>query len=98
MPMQARNRMRALSAAATLAVAAAAFAAPGEFANVPLITQDGQVVHFYDDLLKGKAVVINLIYTHCTASCPLAFLSGPLNEYCPLTVDDVAYTTSLSVW
>lgn len=70
-PMQARNRLGAACAAATMAVAVAAPAAPGEFANVPLITQDGQVVHFYDDLLKGKAVVINLIYTHCTASCPL---------------------------
>ncbi len=41
------------------------------FPNVPLTTQDGTVVHFYDDLLKGKAVVINLVYTRCTASCPL---------------------------
>src|SRR5713101_3633246 len=41
------------------------------FSNVSLTTQDGAVVHFYDDLLKGKAVVINLIYTRCTASCPL---------------------------
>jgi protein SCO1/2 len=41
------------------------------FPNVPLTTQDGTAVHFYDDLLKGKAVVINLIYTRCSASCPL---------------------------
>ena len=41
------------------------------FPNVPLTTQDGTVVRFYDDLLKGKAVVINLIYTRCSASCPL---------------------------
>src|SRR5438093_5741943 len=41
------------------------------FPNVPLTTQDGKVVRFYDDLLKGKAVAINLIYTHCSASCPL---------------------------
>src|SRR5712664_1293479 len=41
------------------------------FPNVPLTTQDGTVVHFYDDLLKGNAVVINLIYTRCSASCPL---------------------------
>ena len=32
--------------------------------NVPLITQDGKTVHFYDDLLKGKTVAIELIYTH----------------------------------
>src|SRR5947209_13163066 len=41
------------------------------FPNVPLTTQDGKVVRFYDDLLKGKSVAINLIYTHCSASCPL---------------------------
>ncbi|HSB78468.1 MAG TPA: SCO family protein [Candidatus Methylomirabilis sp.] len=41
------------------------------FPNVPLITQDGQTVHFYDDLLKGKAVLVNLIYTSCSDTCPL---------------------------
>ncbi|HSB68566.1 MAG TPA: SCO family protein [Candidatus Methylomirabilis sp.] len=41
------------------------------FPNVPLLTQDGQMVRFYDDLLKGKAVAINLIYTSCQDSCPL---------------------------
>jgi len=44
---------------------------PGYFPNVPLTTQDGKVVHFYDDLLKGKNVVINVIYTKCVLSCPL---------------------------
>jgi protein SCO1 len=41
------------------------------FPNVPLVTQDGQEVRFYDDLLKGKAVVVNLIYTSCKDLCPL---------------------------
>ena len=41
------------------------------FPNVPLCTQDGTTVHFYDDLLKGKAVAINLIYTSCKDECPL---------------------------
>lgn len=41
------------------------------FPNVELITQDGKTVHFYDDLIKGKIVVIDLIYTHCVDSCPL---------------------------
>jgi protein SCO1/2 len=43
---------------------------PG-FPNVELTTQDGKKVHFYDDLIKGKMVVIDLIYTHCQYSCPL---------------------------
>ncbi len=41
------------------------------FPNVPLVTQDGKTVHFYDDLLKGKLVAIDMIYTHCVDSCPL---------------------------
>jgi len=41
------------------------------FPNVALTTQDGKVVHFYDDLLKGKKVAINLMYTKCTSTCPL---------------------------
>ncbi len=60
---------------AALAVAGAARAdnawGANYFPNSPLTTQDGQVVHFYDDVLKGKNVAINLIYTRCTASCPL---------------------------
>ena len=41
------------------------------FPNVPLITQDGKTIHFYDDMLKGKIVVINFIYTECGDVCPL---------------------------
>jgi protein SCO1 len=41
------------------------------FPNVLLTTQDGTTVHFYDDLLKNKMVVIDLIYTHCKDVCPL---------------------------
>jgi len=44
---------------------------PDYFPNVPLTNQDGKVVHFYDDLMKGKNVAVNIIYTHCSASCPL---------------------------
>ena len=45
--------------------------AANEFPNVPLITQDGATVRFYDDLIKGKAVAIDLIYTTCKDECPL---------------------------
>jgi len=41
------------------------------FPNVPLITQTGKTVRFYDDLVKGKSVAINVIYTRCTDRCPL---------------------------
>ncbi|HEY2115870.1 MAG TPA: SCO family protein, partial [Candidatus Angelobacter sp.] len=39
--------------------------------NIELITQDGKKVHFYDDLIKGKIVAIDLIYTTCGYACPL---------------------------
>lgn len=42
-----------------------------EFPNVTLTTQDGQKVRFYDDLIKGKTVAIDLIYTDCKDECPL---------------------------
>jgi protein SCO1 len=38
--------------------------------NVELITQDGKNVHFYDDLVKDKMVVINFMYAHCEKVCP----------------------------
>ena len=39
--------------------------------NVTLTTQDGVDVRFYDDLIKGKIVAVNLIYTTCKYACPL---------------------------
>jgi protein SCO1/2 len=44
---------------------------PDYFPNVPVTTQDGKTVRFYDDLLKGKSVAILLFYTSCQDVCPL---------------------------
>lgn len=41
------------------------------FPNVELITQDGRKVRFYDDVIKGKVVAINFIFTSCPDVCPL---------------------------
>ncbi len=41
------------------------------FPNVELTTHEGQHVRFFDDLLKGKVVLINFIYTSCPDACPL---------------------------
>jgi protein SCO1 len=40
------------------------------FPNVELVDQNGNKLHFYEDLLKDKVVAINFIYTHCGDSCP----------------------------
>ncbi len=42
------------------------------FPNVPLVTQEGKAVRFYDDLIKDKKVLINFIYASCKDACPLA--------------------------
>ncbi len=41
------------------------------FPNVTLTTHHGDRVRFYDDLLRGKIVVITFMYASCTGSCPL---------------------------
>lgn len=39
------------------------------FPNILLRTQDNTPVHFYDDLVKDKKVIVNFIYTTCKESC-----------------------------
>src|SRR3954467_4599594 len=58
------------SAAVTVSADNARWGA-GYFPNVTLTTQDGKRVQFYDDLIKGKIVAIDLIYTTCKYACPL---------------------------
>lgn len=41
------------------------------FPNVVLTTHDGKKVRFYDDLIRGKVVSINFIFTSCGDVCPL---------------------------
>src|SRR5262245_12419407 len=40
------------------------------FTDVQLITQNGDSVRLYSDLLKGKVVVINAFFGSCTGACP----------------------------
>lgn len=48
-------------------------ASPGisRYTNAVLRTQDNQEVRFYDDLIKGKQVVVNFMYAECHGACPL---------------------------
>jgi protein SCO1/2 len=41
------------------------------FTNTPLVNQDGETLRFYDDVIKGKVVSINFMFTSCGDSCPL---------------------------
>lgn len=38
--------------------------------DVPVVTQDGREVHFYRDLVAGRTVAMNFIFTTCTTVCP----------------------------
>jgi protein SCO1 len=85
MPAAARTLMPVLTAllmfvAAAIAgwtgTAEAAPASDGKwgasyFPNVPLVTQDGKKVRFFDDLIKGKVVAINFIFTGCSEACSM---------------------------
>jgi protein SCO1/2 len=41
------------------------------FTDRTLVDQNGKWLRFYSDVLKGKTVVINTIYTNCGDACPL---------------------------
>ncbi|HEU0290100.1 MAG TPA: SCO family protein [Burkholderiales bacterium] len=40
--------------------------------NVPVVTQDGKVFNFYDDLVKDKIFVVSFLFTSCRDVCPIA--------------------------
>ena len=43
----------------------------GYFPNLPVYNQHGEKLRFYDDVIKGRIVVISFIFTSCTDICPL---------------------------
>lgn len=57
-----------------LLVAVPVFAAPSSFSpNVPdveVVTHEGKTVRFYSDLVKGRHVAVNFVFTNCTTICP----------------------------
>jgi protein SCO1/2 len=40
------------------------------FPNTELVTSEGKTVRFYDDLLKDKIVILNMMYAKCEGVCP----------------------------
>jgi len=60
-----------LSLAGASTAAAASPTDPGYFPNAPLVNQDGETLRFYDDVIKGKVVTINFMFTSCGDSCPM---------------------------
>ena len=67
--------MKGLCAVVALSICATAALAGKRgadyFPNAELTTHEGKKVRFYDDLLKGRQVAINAIFTTCKDVCPL---------------------------
>ena len=51
---------------------------PLRIPDVPVLDQDGRTLSFYRDLVRGRAVAIDFIYTQCDTTCPT--LSATLQE------------------
>lgn len=47
-----------------------AVSGPTRFTNALLLTHEGKKVRFYDDLIKGKQVIVNMMYASCEGLCP----------------------------
>lgn len=45
---------------------------PSKIPNVSLLTHEGKEIKFYDDMVKDKILVMNMMYVDCLNSCPLA--------------------------
>jgi protein SCO1/2 len=41
------------------------------FGDTPLINQDGQTMRLYSDVLQGRVVVIDAMFTECGGACPM---------------------------
>lgn len=41
------------------------------FSDNELMTQDGEVVRFFTDVIKDQVVLINFMFTNCGSACPL---------------------------
>jgi protein SCO1/2 len=40
------------------------------FPNVPVVDHDGNILRFYDDMVKDKIVLVNFMFTRCDGTCP----------------------------
>ncbi len=38
--------------------------------DVKVLDQNGKALHFYSDLVRGKVVAVNFVFTTCTTICP----------------------------
>ena len=73
-------------------------AAASYFPNLVLLTQDNKPVHFYADLVRGKVVLINFLFTTCKGVCsPMTANLAKVQKYLGERVGRDVVMISLSV-
>ncbi len=77
-PPSAPAPVQATGQAASDAPAATTGAAERYFTNLPLIDQDGVEHRLYADLLAGRIVIIQAMFTECAGVCPV--MAGTLER------------------
>jgi protein SCO1/2 len=66
--------------------------------DVTLVDQNGNRVRFYTDLIKGRLVAINTIFTTCTTICPVMGANfGKLGQMLPAEARGKARLISISI-
>jgi len=75
--------------------AAAEEKARNYFTNLEVIDQNGRKLRFYSDVLKGRVVLINFIFTNCEGACPMATqkLIQARNQMVEVVKDEVWYVS-----
>jgi protein SCO1 len=75
--------------------------------DVEVVTHEGKTVHFYSDLVKGRVVALNFIFTNCSTICPasgamfanLQKQSGRGVQFISVSIDPVTDTPQrLTAW
>lgn len=59
------------SVARIIRISGTAQASAPAIPDVEVLDQDGRKLRFYTDLIKGKSVVVNFVYTSCEGVCPM---------------------------
>jgi protein SCO1/2 len=67
----AGSALAGAAAGAGLAGRRATAEAASRIPNVEVLTHDGHKFRFYDDLVKGRVVTLNFMFTSCGDTCPL---------------------------
>jgi protein SCO1/2 len=72
--------------------------ARAQIPDISVLDQSGKRRHFYSDLVRGKVVAINFVYTTCTMICPpLGATFGKLQKSLGARVGKDVFLISVSV-